>query len=183
MSRLYSFESNLSLTGSNADYRTPIKPSQEGLYVANLYNAVASKLGAATVNVAKIEDDAVLMKAAGDLVKSKGASIVASGSNDANVQLMVIAINGLLGVYGTAIDATKAVNLRKGDDAAFASFVKGLNAGTVSGVIFYNCNPVYDHAQGAEIATGLEKAQFVGLTVNPDNEGLCRRSHDSEIYN
>ncbi len=170
MSRLYAFESNLSLTGSNADYRTPIKPSQEGLYVANLYNALAKKLGAATVSVAKVEDDAVLMKAANDLLKSKGASIVASGSNDTNVQLMVIAINGLLGVYGNTIDASKAVNLRKGDDAAFASFVKGLNSGAVSGVIFYNCNPVYDHALGADIATGLGKAKFTLSTSDRNDE-------------
>lgn len=170
MSRLYAFESNLSLTGSNADYRTPIKPSQEGLYVANLYNAVASKLGAQKVNVPKVEDDAVLMKAAADLVKSKGASIVASGSNDANVQLMVIAINSVLGAYGNTIDASKSVNLRKGNDAAFATFVKGLNSGAVSGVIFYNCNPVYDSAQGAEIAAGLAKAKFALSTSDRADE-------------
>ncbi|HAC23894.1 MAG TPA: molybdopterin oxidoreductase, partial [Cytophagales bacterium] len=34
MSRHYQFESNLSLTGANADYRTAIRPSQEGLVVA-----------------------------------------------------------------------------------------------------------------------------------------------------
>ncbi|MEQ8471034.1 MAG: TAT-variant-translocated molybdopterin oxidoreductase [Marinoscillum sp.] len=160
MSRLYAFESNLSLTGANADYRTPIKPSQEGLYVANLYNAIAKKLGGATVNVAAVGDDVVLMKAANDLIKSRNAGLVLSGSNDTNVQLMVIAINNLLGAYGTTIDADKSVNLRKGDDRAFDSFVKGLNSGAVSGVIFYNCNPVYDHPLGSQIASGLEKAKF-----------------------
>ena len=42
MSRHFQFESNLSLTGANADYRTPIKASQSGLAVLALYNALAT---------------------------------------------------------------------------------------------------------------------------------------------
>ncbi|RED96227.1 TAT-variant-translocated molybdopterin oxidoreductase [Marinoscillum furvescens] len=170
MSRLYAFESNLSLTGANADYRTPIKPSQEGLYVANLYNAVAAKLGGTKVKVAKVEDDVVLQKAANDLVSAKGASIVISGSNDSEVQKLVIAINQLLGSYGNTIDPSKSVNLRKGDDAAFAGFVKKLNSGAISGVIFYNCNPVYDHALGSQIAAGIKKAKFAVSTSDRSDE-------------
>src|SRR5690606_31550343 len=120
------------------DYRTPIKPSQEGLYVANLYNAVASLTGGTKAGVSAVED-AILTKAASDLVKSKGASLVVSASNDVNVQLMVIAINQMLGSYGSTIDTSKSVNLRKGNDAQFADFVKKLNSGSVAGVIFYNC--------------------------------------------
>lgn len=170
MSRLFVFESNLSLTGSNADYRTPIKPSQEGLYIANLYNALAQKTGASPVDVAKVEDDAVLMKAANDLLKSKGASMVVSGSNDESVQTLIIAINDLLGSYGNTIDATKAVNLRKGNDAAFAEFVKQLNSGAVGGVIFYNCNPIYDHPLGTKIQAGLEKAKLTLSTSDRTDE-------------
>ena len=170
MSRLYAFESNLSLTGANADYRTPIKASQEGLYVANLYNAIAKKLGGTSVNVAKVGDDAVLMKAANDLVKSRNNSIVVCGSNDVNVQLMVIAINNLLRAYGTTIDTNRAVNLRKGNDASFEQFVKGLNSGSVVGVIFYNCNPVYDHPLGGQIAAGLGKAKFALSTAGKTDE-------------
>ena len=100
MSRLYSFESNLSLTGSNADYRNAIKPSQQGAYVANLYNMLAAKAGAPTVNAPKVGDTAVLTKAANDLWSSKSKSLVVSGSNDENVQILVNAINNLLGCYG-----------------------------------------------------------------------------------
>jgi hypothetical protein len=94
MSRLYQFESNLSLTGANADYRTPIKPSAEGLLVASLYNLLASKAGRPTINAPKIEA-AHLSAAADDLWKSRGKSLVVSGSNDVNVQVVVNAINDL----------------------------------------------------------------------------------------
>jgi molybdopterin-containing oxidoreductase family iron-sulfur binding subunit len=170
MSRLYAFESNLSLTGANADYRTPIKASQQGAYVANLYNLLASKVGAPAISAPAVEDDAYLVKAANDLADSKGKSLVLSGSNDKNVQSLVIAINDLLGNFGSTIDTTKAINTRKGDDAQFAQFVQQLNAGTVGGVIFYNCNPVYDHPMGAQLKAGLENAAFVLSTSDRKDE-------------
>ncbi len=42
MSRHYQFESMLTVTGSSADYRTPIKPSQQGEVVKALYSAVVN---------------------------------------------------------------------------------------------------------------------------------------------
>lgn len=162
MSRLYSFESNLSLTGSNADYRQPIKPSQEGLYVAGLYNLIAQKAGASSVSVAKPEDVVLLEKAASDLWKSRGKSLVVSSSNDTNVQLLVIAINDLLGSYGATIDLSRSVNTRKGDDRSFASLVNDVKAGQVGTVIFYNCNPAYDHVLGSQLVSSLGK---VGTTI------------------
>ncbi|WP_370090553.1 TAT-variant-translocated molybdopterin oxidoreductase [Ekhidna sp.] len=159
MSRLYAFESNLSLTGSNADYRQPIKPSQEGLYVANLYNLIAQKAGASAIGVARLEDTVILEKAANDLWKSRGKSLVVSGSNDKNVQLLVIAINDLLQSYGATIDLTKSINTRQGSDSAFAQLVNDVKGGAVGTVIFYNCNPAYDHPMGAQLVSSLGKVK------------------------
>ncbi|WP_258105108.1 TAT-variant-translocated molybdopterin oxidoreductase [Marinoscillum sp. MHG1-6] len=170
MSRLYAFEANLTITGANADYRTLIKPSQEGLYVAALYNEVASKLGAATIASKKIEDSATIKKAAADLLKSKGASLVVSGSSDVAVQQLVIALNDLLGSYGSTIDASKSLKTRAGDDKKFGSFVSELKSGVVGGVIFYNCNPVYDSAFGADIQAGLAKVKFSLSTADRKDE-------------
>lgn len=170
MSRLYSFESNLSLTGSNSDYRSAIKASQQGAYIANLYNDLAKKAGAPTVSAGKVGDSANLTKAANDLWKSKGQSLVVSGSNDESVQGLVNAINNLLGNYGSTLDLNAANNTRKGDDSKMVNFVKDLNAGNVSGVIFFNCNPVYDHALGKSIADGLKKAKFSISTSSRKDE-------------
>ena len=168
MSRLYAFESNLSLTGANADYRNPIKASQQGLYVANLYNLIASKAGASTLNVGKVADDAVLVKAANDLWSSRGSGLVLSGSNDVNVQLVVNAINHLLGNYGKTLDIANHQNLRSGDDAEFEKFVKALETG--AGVIFYNCNPVYDSPAGDRIEKALGNSRFALTTSDRKDE-------------
>ncbi len=160
MSRMYAFESLLSLTGANADYRTPIRASQEGLYVGNLYNLIAARTGGTSVSVASVADKVNLEKAAKDLLASKGASIVIAGSNDPDVQDMVIAINDMLGNYGETIDLSKSVNTRQGDDKAMSAFIDELNSGSVEGVIFFNCNPVYDHPMGAELGEAIGKAKL-----------------------
>ncbi len=45
MSKHFQFESVLSLSGSNADHRVPVKLSEQGAVVASLYNYIASKTG------------------------------------------------------------------------------------------------------------------------------------------
>ncbi len=169
MSRLYAFESNLSLTGANADYRQPIKPSEEGIYIASLYNMLASRLGGSSVSAPKT-DNPILLKAATDLINNQGQSVVISGSNDSVIQTVVLAINELLKNHGATIDVTKSINTRKGDDQQFENFVKALNAGQVAGVIFINCNPVYDHPLGAQIQAGLGKVKLSIATSDRSDE-------------
>ena len=164
MSRHYQFESNLSMTGANADYRTPIKASQNGLAVLALYNAVASLAGNAAVSAPKM-DLPMIQKAAKDLWASKGASLVVAGSNDPNVQIVVNAINELLGSNGTTVDFGSPVYFRKGNDPRMNQFVTDLKSGQVGGVIFYNCNPVYDFPRGKELAEGIAKAK-VSISTN-----------------
>jgi molybdopterin-containing oxidoreductase family iron-sulfur binding subunit len=162
MSRHYQFESALSLTGANADYRTPIKPSQEGLVVASLYNKVARATGGTTIGVTELKLP-YLDQAAKDLVNAKGKSLVVSGSNDVNVQILVNALNHLLGNYGTTLTIDRPSYLKQGDDAAMANFVKEVNDGAIQAVIFYNANPVYDYPTGSALADSLKK---VGLKIS-----------------
>jgi len=188
MSRHYQFETILSNTGANADYRATYKPSQEGLVAISLYNAVAKLTGAAAVAGAAVKVDH-LDKAAKDLVVSKGASIVVSGSTDPEVQKIVAATNALVGAYGTTINTGQAVYYRQGNDAAMASFIQEAAAGSIAAVIFYNANPVYNHPQGAALAAALPK---VGLSLATNDRAdetasLCQfiapDSHYLESWN
>ncbi len=161
MSRLFSFESNLSLTGANADYRSMIKASQEGAVVTQLYNILSGKGGKS--------DIAHLNKAAEDLKANQGAALVVSGSNDKNIQIVVNAINNLLGSYGTTILPNAPVNFRQGNDEEMNAFIAEANSGKVDGVIFYNCNPVYDHPKGETLEGALKKISLsVSTSTTPD---------------
>ena len=188
MSRHYQFETILSNTGANADYRATYKPSQEGLVAITLYNAVAKLTGAAAAAGASVKVDH-LDKAAKDLVASKGASLIVSGSTDPEVQKIVAATNALVGAYGTTINTGQAVNYRQGNDIAMASFIKEAAAGSIAAVIFYNANPVYNHPQGAALAAALPK---VGLSLATNDRAdetasLCQfiapDSHFLESWN
>lgn len=172
MSRHYQFETTLSLTGSNADYRTAIKPSQEGLVVLALYNKVTGK--SATSLGADV--DKMLDKAAKDLKSAQGSALVVSGSNDPNVQIVVNALNEALGSYGATIDLNTPVNFRQGNDLAMNELIDGVKSNSVSAVIFYGCNPVYDHPRSSELKEGLAKtALSVSLSDRADETAsLCK---------
>lgn len=151
MSRHIQFESNLSLTGSNADLRVPIKPSEEGLVVAAIYNKVVGGLNAPAYS------NKALDKAISELTAARGAALLVAGSNDQGIQTMVRAINQALGAEGTTINTNAPSYVRQGDDAQMLRFVSELNGGSIGAVLFYNANPVYDHPMGAQIAEGLKK--------------------------
>ena len=123
MSRLYSFESNLSLTGSNADHRIPIKSSQAPLYIVGLYNTISKKLNKTSFvkNFIDIEESVlgkagneiksdILSIVADELIENKGKSIVISNSNDKHVQSVVNMMNIMLGNYGNTIDTNNSVS-------------------------------------------------------------------------
>lgn len=168
MSRHYQFEAGMSLAGANADYRTQIKPSEEGAVLIQLYNLLAEKAGRPTISGGV--DKPNLKKAADDLWNSRGNALVVAGSNDKSVQVVVNAINDLLGSYGSTILPNIPVNYRQGNDQAMADFVKEVNAGSIAGVIFYNCNPVYDHPMGAQLEAGLSKVQLKIATSYKEDE-------------
>lgn len=154
MSRHYQFESILSLTGANADYRTPIKPSEEGAVVVQLYNLIASKAGRGSVNGGVEKPN--LARAADELWQNRGKALVVAGSNDRAIQVVVNAINDMLGSYGTTILPNLPVNYRQGNDEAMNAFVSEVVDNRIAGVIFYNCNPVYDHPRGLELGEALK---------------------------
>lgn len=178
MSRHYQVESYASLTGLNADVRVPVKPSEEAAAAITLYNLVAGQLGGQTVTGGKLESKyaANIENAAKDLVQAKGASLVISGSNDVNVQLIVNATNQLLGNYGTTIDFTEYSNLRQGNDTQFNKLVADVVAGTVKGLIVINANPAYTLPKGDAFVEALKKVQLT-VSLNDkktETDTLCQ---------
>jgi molybdopterin-containing oxidoreductase family iron-sulfur binding subunit len=180
MSRHFQFETAMSLTGSNADVRVPIKPSEMGATVLALYNAVVS--GSSIDSKTKLGMAAAELKAAGS------TGLVVSGSNDPAVQTLVTAINQALGNAGTTIGAASS-NVRQGDDARMAALVNEMNNGSVGAVIFYNANPVFNHPLGGKVKSGIAKVPLtISLNDRLDETGsLCQYaapdSHWLESWN
>jgi molybdopterin-containing oxidoreductase family iron-sulfur binding subunit len=136
MNKHFQIESNLSLTGANADERLVIHPSQEGLAVVGLH----SILNGGTSNIKGLDKVAKALLAA-----PKGASLVVSGSNDANIQMVINSINSLLGNYGNTLDVHHHSNYSEGNDAEVATLIEEMNAGKLATVMIVGCNPAYDY--------------------------------------
>ncbi|MBH8558355.1 TAT-variant-translocated molybdopterin oxidoreductase [Hymenobacter negativus] len=171
MSRHFQFETIMSLTGSNADVRVPVKPSEQGAVALALYNAIVNG-GSVSTSASYGKQLAI---AAAELKASGSTGLVVSGSNDPAVQSLVTAINQTLGNAGTTISAASS-NVRQGDDARMAALVNDMNNGSVGAVIFYNANPVFNHPMGDKVKSGIAKVPLtISLNDRLDETGsLCQ---------
>lgn len=160
MSRHFQFESVMTTTGSNADVRVPIKPSEEGLVVAALYQHIVGK-----VSGVKIPDHIIhnTSKAASELKRNLGTSLVVAGTNCEGTQTLVNAINEALGNVGKTVDMENLVHVAKGFDDEMSELVKDIEGGKVDALFMYNVNPVYTLPNGDKFGEALKK---IGLTVS-----------------
>lgn len=184
MSRHIQFETGMSLTGSNADVRIPVKPSEEGLALMALYNAVSGTTLAGTKSLNnKVAENAITI-AAKELVAAKGRALVVAGSNDVATQVLVNAINSILGSYGTTIDLDNPSLQYAGNDAEFVEFVADMKRGEVDAVFFLNANPVYDYYNNKDLTEGLKKVRLkVSFASNKDEtSALCNIVAPSHHY-
>lgn len=181
MSKHYQFEANMSLTGTNADVRVPVKPSEYGTVLTAIYNKLTG--GTAT----KTAYDKQIDAAVASLSASKGESIVVCGQNDVNIQLLVNAINNALGNYGKTIDIKRHSNTRQGNDEAVASLMKEMEAGKVDALLIYGVDPVF--VLGDAFKKALKKVKLsVSFASKVDESSVlcnyvCPDHHGLESWN
>lgn len=166
MSRHFQFESSFSLTGSNADYRYPHKPSDGAALLIALYNEVAAGTGRPALSGGEIKEKELqtgIKKAAKSLLANRGASLVVSDNNNPHAQVLVNGINDMLGNVGNTVDWSVQANYHSGVDADMEQLVADMNAGRVGAVLVYGVNPVYDYYNADKFISGLKKTR---LTVS-----------------
>ncbi len=161
MARHIQIETGMSLTGTNADQRIPVKPSAVGAILGTIYNQLASQLGEGRVNIPECKLDVTPI--VNELLQHRNRSLIVSGSNDPFIQVLVNGINTLLGNYGNTIDLENPIHYRSGDDSKMNALLNDMEAGSIDALLTYDVNPVYDHPQAALFANSLSK---VGLTVS-----------------
>ena len=160
MSRHIQFETNLSLTGSNADKRVAIKPSEQSAALVNLYNHLAVGAGTHTIKDKPVSFIKDIESAAKELWEHKGRALVVSNSNDVSTQMVVNAINNLLGSYGSTIDMNTPCYLRQGMDSEVMETMAKIGKGEVDAVILYNVNPAYTAPKPEEFKKVFAKASL-----------------------
>ena len=165
MSRHIQFESGVSLTGSNADIRAAIAPSQQGLVALGLLRRIARKHGATGVpdsSEASL-DRRALDAAAEDLWRNRGESLVVCGAHDVPTQMLVHATNALLGNIGRTIDVDHPSLQKQGDDGDVMRLIEDMSRGNLDVLIVYGVNPAYDYPDPDRFTAAMER---VPLTVS-----------------
>ena len=165
MSRHIQFESNMSLTGANADKRVPLTPSQQKTVLAKLYSQVVGASVSTKDLPAHIED--AITKAASQLKKAGSNGVVVTGIQDVNAQTVVLEINEALN--SKAFDTTSPIKTRQGNDKAVAKLVADMKAGTVGAIIMSGVNPMYTLSNASDFTEGLKKVELsVAFSMKED---------------
>ena len=191
MPRHVQIESQMTLSGSNADLRIPVLPSEVGLAALALLAAVGHLSGAKEPieNLAKKSWSAALDLVAADLWAHRSESLVICGENNPAVQRIVNRINARLGNVGRTLDLDRPSHQTEGDEAAVAGLIDEMERGEIGAILLLGVNPVYDHPQGARFARALERVPLsVSFSDRPDEtsehvHALCPDVHFLEGWN
>ena len=187
MIELIQLESNLSLTGSNADKRIQIKPSQEPVILLNIYKEIIRSLENRNIEAADSPVD--VSEISRKLIALKGKSLVISASNVKQVQLLVNAINRSLGNIGQTILFDSYLKTHRGLDSDMELLVKKMQDGEVDALLVWNVNPVYTWHDGKVFSEAMKKVGLiVSLSGSPDETSqyaqyTCPDHHYLESWN
>ncbi len=184
-SKLVAFESNLSLTGANADQRFRIRPSDQVLVVMGLlyeiivkgknsrfvgdsritsllegYKGVAGKLGI------KEEEFSEL---ANSLWEHRGRSLIASGglstrSGNLSLQVATNFLNSVLENEGVTVDTRNSIESYQGSYKHISNLIQKMKSGQISTLIIHNCNPIYALATDSGFVEALKNVKLVVFT-------------------
>ncbi len=169
MSKHFQFESVMSITGSNADVRGMIKPSEEANVLAAILKGLGKNTSGASASLSpentKLVGDAVkALKAAGK------DALVVCGSNNKSLQILTNKINSALGAYESTIDLNAHLNVFMSNDEEMNAFVSSVKSGKgPEAAIFLGVNPVYTLPDGADFGKKLSSVKHkISLSMYAD---------------
>ena len=154
MSQHFQFESNMSLTGANADYRIPCTPADQKNILAYIHDRLIGNIkGQLSENLKSNADKAIAA-----LKKSGSKGVLVSGIEDEIAQAIVLAINSHLDSEAFIPQSPKLI--RQGNTKEVIDAFKAIKAGAVSGLISVGVNPVFSSSDGSELEKAIKELEF-----------------------
>ncbi|HEX2059761.1 MAG TPA: TAT-variant-translocated molybdopterin oxidoreductase, partial [Thermoanaerobaculia bacterium] len=142
INRLYAIEAGMTNTGSVADHRLAVKPSQ----IEDIARAILAGVGTAAPGRPSAGATPFVATLIKDLQASRGASVVIAGDEQpAVVHAIAHAINTQLGNIGTTVLVTDPIEVAPVNQlASLTELVRDMNAGRVQALVILGGNPVFD---------------------------------------
>ena len=171
INRLYAIESSYTTTGSIADHRLPVKPSE----IEGIARAILSGHGTTPFLQALIAD----------LQANRGASLVVAGDDQPPViHALAHAINSSLGNIGATVSITDPVEVAPTNQLeSLRRLVTDMNAGAVKTLIVLGGNPVFDAPVDFRFAEAFKKVPFrAHLSGYYDETSMLAHWHIPETH-
>ncbi|MBX3022427.1 MAG: TAT-variant-translocated molybdopterin oxidoreductase [Bdellovibrionales bacterium] len=186
MNKLVVFESLMSLTGSNADERYRIRPSQTlDLVMAILNELLINK------KVSRFAGDAAVLRAvsafakadvgvnvadvAAELWKNRGQSLVVAGGvhsgieNAAHIHVAVNLLNAVLENDGKTVEPVGAAVVKPAS-ANISDLIASMNKKEVKTLIIHGCNPMYSLPAAAKFREAFNNVEMIIYTGDRNDE-------------
>jgi MoCo/4Fe-4S cofactor protein with predicted Tat translocation signal len=181
MNRLYVVEPTPSVTGSSADHRLPLRPSE----IEQFARALAAKLGLGGSGTLSPAAEKWLDGVAKDLQGHRGSSLVIAGEQQsAEVHALAHAINAALSNVGNSLYYTEPVEANPTNQLeSLRELCADMDAGKVDTLVILGGNPVYDTPHDFDFASKLRKVRnAVHLSPYFDETAQHCRWHVAESH-
>ena len=155
MSKHFQLESNMSISGANADKRIMLTPTQQKIALAKIYGYISSYN---VVGELPEKIDLSIKKIAESLINAGNKGIIITGIDDSDAHLLTFAINDLLGSLSFRKNDLSLI--RSGNDKEVLKLIKDLNSEEVKGIIMCGVNPAYTLPNSNEFISGIKKTKF-----------------------
>ena len=155
MSRHIQFESNMTLTGANADLRIPLNFSEQKLVILEIYKSLVN-------NNVNIESEIslspklkkIVQQTINEIRSGAGSSVVVSGINDKDYQSLILEINESIG--SKSFLPSKTILTRSGKDEDVQDLITRMNEKSVGAIIMAGVNPIYSLPNSSEFEKAIK---------------------------
>ncbi len=191
MNRLYSVESQFSLTGANADHRLRLRGSEIKQFAIDVATALGAIPGLNVLNngaapgenprrakfLAAVVKD---LKAAG-----KDALVITTPRQPAIVHALALLMNQQLGSLGTTIEVLKVTSEDRVESgpAALKALAGEMSGGQVTTLVMLGGNPAYTAPADLQFAENVKKvANSIHLGMDPNETAAVSKWHLPEAH-
>ena len=180
-------EEKLSLTGSNADMRFTRSLNEQNALLLGVLSGLQRKLQKQLLPIGQRLpefDVALADKLVNELINFQGRSLVLCGHSNPNGQIIVMAINEILGNYGKTVINYENDFYAGAIDAKVVDSIKAMDKGLVAAVFFNDVNPQHFYPDQKYFASSLAKVPLrVAYSTFPDETTvLCNYVMPTNYY-